>query len=199
MQAQHQGARVQVVSRKELQPIANALTAVLSSWGFQTQGARVASTTQQPAQQGLAGRLKTIEQTISGAEAVSGPNLVLYAPGKEELAALIAERVAYLYYGVKPQVEQSKDLPENTDVLVELRDELRGFRDPFQTTSLQFSKTFRDRLKSGGEGPAMIAVPAGSFRMGDVQGGGDQDELPVRTVNIRKPFAIGRYEVTFDD
>jgi formylglycine-generating enzyme required for sulfatase activity len=35
--------------------------------------------------------------------------------------------------------------------------------------------------------------------MGDVQGGGHTDELPVRTVNIQKAFAIGRYEVTFEE
>jgi len=45
----------------------------------------------------------------------------------------------------------------------------------------------------------MIVVPAGSFKMGDVQGGGDKDEVPIHTVTIQTPFAIGRYEVTFDD
>ena len=58
---------------------------------------------------------------------------------------------------------------------------------------------FRDRLKSGGDGPEMIVVPAGSFQMGDVQGGGEKDEVPVRTVRIQKSFAIGRYEVTFGE
>ena len=61
------------------------------------------------------------------------------------------------------------------------------------------SKVFRDRLKNGQEGPEMVVVPAGSFKMGDVQGGGLSDELPARTVNIQKPFAIGRYEVTFEE
>ena len=45
----------------------------------------------------------------------------------------------------------------------------------------------------------MVVIPAGTFQMGDVQGGGDKDEQPVHAVRIRKPFAIGRYEVTFDD
>ena len=65
-----------------------------------------------------------------------------------------------------------------------------------RTLNLQ---VLRDRLKSGGEGPEMVVLPAGSFRMGDVQGGGDKNELPVRTVRIQKSFAIGRYEVTFED
>jgi formylglycine-generating enzyme required for sulfatase activity/HD-GYP domain-containing protein (c-di-GMP phosphodiesterase class II) len=58
---------------------------------------------------------------------------------------------------------------------------------------------FRDRLKDGGEGPEMVVVPTGSFRMGSLQEGGEADEKPVRTVRFDKPFAMGRYEVTFDE
>jgi formylglycine-generating enzyme required for sulfatase activity len=60
------------------------------------------------------------------------------------------------------------------------------------------AKVIRDRLKSGGEGPAMVVIAAGSFQMGDVQGR-DKAALPVRTVRIQKPFAVGRYEVTFEE
>ena len=58
---------------------------------------------------------------------------------------------------------------------------------------------FRDVLKSGGEGPEMVVLPTGRFRMGDLNGGGDSDEKPVRTVTISRPIAMGRYEVTFAD
>jgi formylglycine-generating enzyme required for sulfatase activity len=58
-------------------------------------------------------------------------------------------------------------------------------------------KTFRDRLKSGGEGPELMVVPAGEFRMGDIQGKHGKDELPVHKVKIQKPFAVSRYEITF--
>ncbi len=47
--------------------------------------------------------------------------------------------------------------------------------------------------------PDMIELPGGSFRMGCVSGKGCQDdEKPVHEVEIR-PFAIGRYEVTFEE
>lgn len=59
-------------------------------------------------------------------------------------------------------------------------------------------KTFRDRLKSGADGPEMVVTPGGKFRMGDIQGKHGKDELPVHEVHIKKPFAIGRYEITFD-
>ena len=45
--------------------------------------------------------------------------------------------------------------------------------------------------------PEVVVVPAGSFRMGDLTGGGDSDEGPVRTVDIPRAFALARYETTF--
>jgi formylglycine-generating enzyme required for sulfatase activity len=67
-----------------------------------------------------------------------------------------------------------------------------------QARAAPTARVLRDRLKSGGEGPEMVVVAAGSFQMGDMQGR-DQAALPVHTVKIQKPFAIGRYEVTFEE
>jgi len=44
--------------------------------------------------------------------------------------------------------------------------------------------------------PEMVVIPAGSFRMGDLSGSGDDDEKPVHRVTIPRPFAVGKYEVT---
>jgi formylglycine-generating enzyme required for sulfatase activity len=58
---------------------------------------------------------------------------------------------------------------------------------------------FRDPLKGGSRGPEMVVIPAGTFRMGDLQGGGNADEKPVHTVTFAQPFALGRYPVTFEE
>jgi len=58
---------------------------------------------------------------------------------------------------------------------------------------------FRDPLEVGCQGPEMIRIPPGQFRMGDLSGKGDSDERPVHGVIIAKPFAIGRYPVTFEE
>ena len=55
-------------------------------------------------------------------------------------------------------------------------------------------ETFRDPLKSGGQGPLMIWVPAGSFNMG-ARGGTDFDELPQHKVTLSR-FAMSVHEVT---
>jgi formylglycine-generating enzyme required for sulfatase activity len=57
-------------------------------------------------------------------------------------------------------------------------------------------KVFRNYLKDGSLGPEMVWIPAGSFLMGNIQGGGDDEEHPVHQVSVEK-FAMGRYEITF--
>jgi formylglycine-generating enzyme required for sulfatase activity len=66
--------------------------------------------------------------------------------------------------------------------------------------TLEPGTVFRDKLKDGSQGPEMVVIPAGTFIMGDNQGGWfTGDEKPVHQVKIPKPFAMGRYEVTFDE
>uniref|UniRef100_UPI004055B4C1 SUMF1/EgtB/PvdO family nonheme iron enzyme n=1 Tax=Candidatus Electronema sp. TaxID=2698783 RepID=UPI004055B4C1 len=57
-------------------------------------------------------------------------------------------------------------------------------------------RSFQDRLSKGDAGPEMVFLPGGRFRMGDIQGNGSEDELPVHEVELDS-FAIGRYIVTF--
>jgi len=57
------------------------------------------------------------------------------------------------------------------------------------------SGEFRDALQSGSEGPELVTLPGGSYQRGDAAG--DDDERPPKTLTI-KPFAMGLFEVTFD-
>jgi formylglycine-generating enzyme required for sulfatase activity len=63
---------------------------------------------------------------------------------------------------------------------------------------LRAGQVFRDRMQSGTDGPEMIVIPSGKFRMGDIQGRGLKVEQPVHEVHIRRPFAVSRYEITFN-
>ena len=61
-------------------------------------------------------------------------------------------------------------------------------------------ETFSDALSGGGAGPEMVVLPAGSFEMGCVSGEECyDDELPVHAVTISQPFAVSKYEITFED
>lgn len=66
--------------------------------------------------------------------------------------------------------------------------------DEFQAGAL-----FKDEILPGVFGPRMLVLPAGSFRMGDLQGQGDDNEKPVHEVRIQEAFALSQREVTFAD
>jgi formylglycine-generating enzyme required for sulfatase activity/chromosome segregation ATPase/CRP-like cAMP-binding protein len=59
-------------------------------------------------------------------------------------------------------------------------------------------REFRDRLNGDGSGPMMVALPGGEFLMGSSSSSLDFDERPRHKVTV-PPFAIGKYEVTFDE
>ena len=47
--------------------------------------------------------------------------------------------------------------------------------------------------------PEMVVIPAGEFVMGSPQSeSGHTDEKPQRTVKLAKPFAVSKYEITFE-
>ena len=60
------------------------------------------------------------------------------------------------------------------------------------------SSLIRDHLIDGTPGPEVIALRGGRFQRGDLQGSGDTDEQPPVWISLQ-PFAIGVYEVTFDE
>lgn len=70
---------------------------------------------------------------------------------------------------------------------------------PWAPAAMLPGTVLRDPLRSGGFGPELVVIPAGHFRLGDLQGDGALTEQPVQQVTIKRPFAIGRYEVTFEE
>src|SRR5262249_43941522 len=68
---------------------------------------------------------------------------------------------------------------------------------PMQEKALKPKDTFKECANC----PEMVVVPAGSFTMGSPtsEPGHSVDENPQHTVTIARPFAIGRFAVTFDE
>ncbi len=56
-----------------------------------------------------------------------------------------------------------------------------------------------DRFNECTDCPAMVVIPAGSFKMGSPDSDRVKSETPQHDVTIAKPFAAGEYEVTFDE
>jgi formylglycine-generating enzyme required for sulfatase activity len=64
--------------------------------------------------------------------------------------------------------------------------------------ALKPGSSFRECAK---DCPEMVVVPAGSFVMGspDTESDRDRDEGPQHTVTFAKPFAVSKFELTFDE
>jgi formylglycine-generating enzyme required for sulfatase activity/serine/threonine protein kinase len=59
---------------------------------------------------------------------------------------------------------------------------------------------FREPLADGSQGPEMLMIPAGAFAMGSPPTEkGRLDDEHLHEVRIKKAFAIGKYEVTFEE
>ncbi|WP_237064752.1 bifunctional serine/threonine-protein kinase/formylglycine-generating enzyme family protein [Microbulbifer guangxiensis] len=56
--------------------------------------------------------------------------------------------------------------------------------------------TLRSPLASGGDGPEMVVVKAGTFRMGNSR---HPFTSPIQRIRIAEPFAISAHEITFDE
>ncbi len=71
----------------------------------------------------------------------------------------------------------------------------------FQVASLQKpSNKFQDVLRYGNgryRGPEMVKIPPGSFEIGDMKG--YSNEKKIKYIRMNKTFAVGVYEVTFDE
>ena len=79
-------------------------------------------------------------------------------------------------------------------------DDLAATANDVASTIQQPGSIFADPLSSGGKGPWMVVIPKGSFHMGCVSGEDClQSAFPVHDVTISQPFAVSKYEVTFED
>ena len=67
------------------------------------------------------------------------------------------------------------------------------------STQSEQALTPKQEFQDCGRCPRMVVVPAGSFMMGSHAGQGADDEHPQHLVKIARPFAIGKFEVTFDE
>ena len=97
---------------------------------------------------------------------------------------------------LKQQVAENQ---RNADLQVQVDALERQVRQPSSEPQYRPGQEFQHRLKDGGLGPKMVVIPKGSFRMGDIQGGGNKYEKPVHRVTIDYEFAMSKYEVTFDE
>ena len=99
--------------------------------------------------------------------------------------------------------EPRNERPQNTMTLLEVLD--KEIDPPQQSESHSslwvppsknvVGTSFRDKLKDSSEGPEMVYIPTGKFKMGD-DGVFTSEEKPAHWVTIAYTLAIGKYPVT---
>lgn len=108
----------------------------------------------------------------------------------------------------KEQLRRSLDLDANSQVAADARKRLGELTGNAFTSGNDSSGNGGANLPAPGtvirdclSCPDMVVVPAGQFVMGSPpsETGRDDDEGPPHLVTIAKPFAVGKYEVTFND
>ena len=87
---------------------------------------------------------------------------------------------------------------EKTEEKPEAKPEEKPEKAVAATPAKAAQKEFSDPLKSGGNGPEMVVIPAASYKMGSPGFSIQADERPQHTVNL-KSFAISKYEITFTE
>ncbi len=84
----------------------------------------------------------------------------------------------------------SEETPEPSGTVTAVAETANGFKS---------GSVFKDEIMTDVFGPNMIVIPSGRFRMGDQNRRGDDNELPVHEVTIKRPFALSQNEITFRD
>ena len=92
--------------------------------------------------------------------------------------------------------QKSHGLPEDGGVTEALLAALKSAQE--QVAVGVYPRAYKpgDTFKDCADCPEMVVIPPGSFRMGDLNGAGDDNEKPVHDVRIGYSIAVGKYEVT---
>ena len=109
--------------------------------------------------------------------------------------------LAELLQSVKEHLNSREATPGSGDVLHAGAVVTSNRVQPAPARNLAPGQTFRDRLKTGADGPLMVVISAGRFWMGSPADEPERskDEGPQHEVRIAAPLAMGVYAVIFED
>ena len=126
---------------------------------------------------------------------------------KEQAEALQAagEEVARAEKEKVERERKAREVVERERLVREAAERERKARKQAEAERKARERAERERMKPGrefrdcGECPEMVVVPAGDYKMGSRDGDGSSDERPRHRVRLPQAFAVGKYEVTFEE
>ncbi len=144
----------------------------------------------------------SVTQKQADNKSVPPHNHISYATGGKAQAEQVAQKLSWYSYGATTELVEETGLTHNTlqVQLVQTYQHSAGFNDTlrYAYSPPKESDTPPKPIAKLIE-PEMIAIKVGSFMMGspDNEAGHDKDESPQHKVTL-PAFAIGKYEVTFE-
>ncbi|MCX7114051.1 MAG: formylglycine-generating enzyme family protein [Proteobacteria bacterium] len=134
---------------------------------------------------------------------VEAGNRLTYPPAAEAVAQRLAGHLRHTTYGATVKLEPEPGISGITVDLAHTYQPLAALNDtlayPDDRKPAEVRQT--DSINIPAKEPEMITLNPGSFLMGSPpdEPGRSSDEGPQHKVTITRPFAMGRYEVTFDE
>jgi formylglycine-generating enzyme required for sulfatase activity/CRP-like cAMP-binding protein/chromosome segregation ATPase len=143
-----------------------------------------------------------IEETRTTTEAEDMPQVAVVPPATETVVQAPAAELEQPAPIVREKSASTAELPkpDNKKVVQAPVTEKQAEPVPEETPAAATSpvvRTYNDRLRGGGKGPAMVELAAVSYQMGSVGNSINSDEVPRHEVKL-PVFSISRHEVTFD-
>ncbi|MCK7470289.1 MAG: SUMF1/EgtB/PvdO family nonheme iron enzyme [Desulfomicrobium escambiense] len=141
---------------------------------------------------GIEESASTVTTPARQESAAKSPSLTPTPPGVEESASTVTTPAR------QESTAKSPSLPPLQTIHGWSAQQVRGLQQ--QTAqALKISVEFQDNLKDGGQGPVMVVIPGGRFQVGsppeEWERGDDERQHEVEVA----PFALGKYEVTFEE
>ncbi|MCG8324858.1 MAG: SUMF1/EgtB/PvdO family nonheme iron enzyme, partial [Thiotrichales bacterium] len=126
--------------------------------------------------------------------AATPPDMEVATPEPEatDSAAPEEETVA-----AEPEPEVTAETPPEETVPAETPPASTASEAEPEPAAAAAGNEFQDTLKSGGEGPMMVKIPAGSFSMGSSGSSRFSEERPRHKVTL-EAFAMSKFEITFE-
>lgn len=123
---------------------------------------------------------------------------VIAARNKLKQVKAEVSRLSDQLFDLRKQNEAAIQMAQETARRAVLEQSMGEERAGAARTAAARRQGFRDRMRNGAWGPAMVVIPAGAFEMGSPPSSPRMDERPRHRV-VLPEFSIGKYELTVEE
>ncbi len=144
------------------------------------------------------GKDLALAKVLAGLLGVSSDDIFRRAERERRRQARVRRRIKALFVGLVVLVAAGGVAWLNQDYLKERYYRITQVEPYLLTVEAEHALKAKDAFRECRDCPEMVVVPAGKFLMGSLPSQGFDNEHPQHEVTIGRPFAVSKFEVTFD-